>query len=245
MLYKRVLYLVNTLLNNSFALVDKLYPNAPRVYMFHDLTLDNVSSSDLYTVSVSNFENFILNQIQKSNIAISLSEIIVKDEHNKNTFAITFDDVYDNVFHYAYPILKKHKIPFAIFVSVSLLNKEGYLSTKQLELLSKDNMCTIGSHGIDHIFYRDLNTDELNIQFNGSKETLMKLTGKEIFAFAFPYGSFYACSIKSIAKLTKTEYKLGFSTIPVSLKTKFITGKYFLPRINVTNKYIVSKLSNE
>ena len=245
MLNKRFYRLVNTLLNNSFVLVDKLFPNAPKVFMFHNLTMDNGSCSDLYTVTVSNFENFIINQIQKSNIAINLGKIKDEEELNKSTFAITFDDVYENVFHYAYPILKKHKIPFAIFVSVSLLNKEGYLSTKQLELLSKDNMCTIGSHGIDHIFYRDLNTDELNIQFNGSKATLMKLTGKEIFAFAFPYGSFYACSIKSIAKLTKTEYKLGFSTIPVSLKTKFITGKYFLPRINVTNKYIVSKLSNE
>lgn len=237
--------LINTFLNNLFILIDKLFPNAPKVYMFHNLTLENGNCSDLYTVTVSNFENFIVNQIKKSNIAFDLFEIIDDKTLNKNAFTITFDDVYENVFHYAYPILKKHNIPFAVFVSVSLLNKEGYLSTKQLELLSNDELCTIGSHGIDHIFYRKLDNDELMIQFNRSREELNRLTGQEVFAFAFPYGSFYACSLKNVGQLRKTKYKIGFSTIPVSLKTKFITGKYFLPRINVTDRYIVSKLSNE
>jgi len=211
--------------------------------MFHEIGHNPVDKR--YTVTPELFEQFIANLIHYQKHPLFLNDILGYPIRKKlqNSFMITFDDAYAGVYLHAFPVLKKYKIPFTVFISVSLLNKPGYLTEKQLKVLSDNGLCTIGSHGLEHIYFRELTCLEVKKQFGNSKEILEVITGKEVYAFAFPYGTFYECSLKNIRALSTSVYKIGFSTIPTGFIHPWLTYRYFLPRINVTEKFIRAKLN--
>jgi len=151
-------------------------------------------------------------------------------ECENKSFAISFDDVYSNVYKYAVPILRKYKIPYTIFVAYCNLDKENYLSKKELIDLSEDGLCTIGAHSLNHSLLRfDKNSYR---EIKESKIELEKIIGKEIDVFAYPYGSLYACSKKNMFEVKKSGYKYGFSTLKQAINCNTKKNIYFLPRIN-------------
>ena len=210
--------------------------------MFHEVVNEEIKNYSPYVITVNEFEKYLTSIATDKLISIEelFKCISEKEKHEKNV--ITFDDVHDSVYYNAVPFLKKNKIPFTLFVSLSLLDKHGYLSIKQLIELSKEPLCTIGSHGIDHIYYRFLSKKDCEKQLNDSKQKLEKIINKKVEYFAFPYGSFFACSFENIKLAKRSSYKLAFSTIPEKIKNSFIFEKFFLPRICVTSKYIKMEL---
>ncbi len=84
-------------------------------------------------------------------------------ENREKTVAITFDDGYESVFTYAFPILKMLNLPASVFVNpaflgqfntwdVSLGQRFRHMDWHQLKQL-KESGWEIGSHGMTH---RDL-----------------------------------------------------------------------------------------
>lgn len=178
-----------------------------------------------FNISVSEFQSFV-NQIKSRNV------IRLEDWENHWDFvALTFDDVPESFYYKAYPILIKYNLPFCLFVNVSLLDKPGYITTSQLNELSKCNLCTIGSHGISHDAYRKFSKNDAVKDLATSKKILESLTGLKVDMFAFPYGSYSACGFLH-KKLVADFYKYGFSTIAIPVSTKHLLPSYFLPRIN-------------
>lgn len=153
----------------------------------------------------------------------------------EESFAITFDDVCENFYTNAFPLLHTAGIPFTIFVSLSLLDTPGFISTQMLREISESSLCTVGSHGINHCFFRHLDKKAMRAELYDSREELRNITGKNIELFAFPYGSVYQCGFRH-KKLVKEYYRLGFGTIPAPVTD--ISPRYFLPRINVTENFI-------
>lgn len=65
----------------------------------------------------------------------------------------TFDDGYKDNFHVAYPILKKHQVPFTIYVTTGFLEKKAVLWWYILEdLLKEEKQIRFHWKGIDYIF---------------------------------------------------------------------------------------------
>ena len=60
-------------------------------------------------------------------------------EKEQGFFALTIDDVPENFYHNAYPLLREAGIPFTLFVNVSLLNKEKLLPGNNLWRCLKTN----------------------------------------------------------------------------------------------------------
>lgn len=158
-------------------------------------------------------------------------------EEEKDFFALTIDDVPEGFYVYAFPILKKYKIPFTLFVSISLLDTEGYITTGQLLEMANSDFCTVGSHGVRHVEYYTLNGQEIAKDLKESKLKLSELIGKPVELFAFPYGSYYACGFKH-KKIVIDTYKYGFGTVKSTITSPSALPHYFLPRINVDSSYI-------
>ncbi|MEI6139020.1 MAG: polysaccharide deacetylase family protein [Mariniphaga sp.] len=213
--------------------------SSSKIYMFHDIIENGDCSTKLYTVNSSNLEMFFLGLLNDNKSAKNLYEICKVTNINKKFFSVTFDDAYESIYKLAYPILKKYQIPFTIFMSTSFINIPGYLTVDQLKELALDDLCIIGSHGVNHIYFRQLSDNMVLEQFNVSKNILEEITGKEVVAFAFPFGSFVSCSLKNIKLLSKTDYEIGFSTIPSGLIWPLFKVRNFLPRINVTENFII------
>ena len=103
--------------------------NQPLVVMFHRVTkelIDDLNGVDKkLSININDFESFISN-ISKKYVPIHLNEYAEKYNLNinfRNNVIITFDDGYYDNLELAYPILKKYKVPFTIFLCTNLINK--------------------------------------------------------------------------------------------------------------------------
>lgn len=216
-------------------------PDAPRVFIFHDILEDKSQVTSEFTISQGSFEEFLLNQIKKGNKPFTfeqLSELISKKSKLNNGFYISFDDANESVYTKAFPFLKEHNIPFIIFITKELVGKPNFLNEEQIKLLSQDELCTVGSHGLHHKMFRYFSENETLDAYNESQKYLENLTGKQIECFAFPYGRVVECSSKNIKMLKQSNYSFAFSAISGNFNAKCISGKFFLPRINVSERMV-------
>jgi len=204
------------------------------VYMFHRVTHEICAEYENISISVDAFTKFIEGKLGQGRKFISIEKLQNYADCTSKSVIITFDDMFEDAYINAIPILRKYKIPYTVFVSPSLLGMPNYISREQLEALKKDNLCTIGAHSISHKILRNLSLKEKREEIaQHAHEQMLKCP---IQYFAYPYGSYYACDRES-QLLVKREYKLGFATISFFLTQKYMKrSPFFLPRINVNNK---------
>ncbi|MDY6896069.1 MAG: polysaccharide deacetylase family protein [Thermotogota bacterium] len=65
-----------------------------------------------------------------------------RDDLPDNSIIITIDDGYQDNYTYAYPVLKKHKIPATIFLVADFINKKAWLWSNKLEFILKESKLT-------------------------------------------------------------------------------------------------------
>lgn len=216
-------------------------PKSSRVYLFHDILVDKSKVNSIFSISKNSFEKFLLQKLKEGKKPLNfdeLSDIIIKNIHVKNGFYISFDDANESVYTQAYPFLKEHNIPFIIFITIELIGKPNYLNIEQIKELSADPLCTVGAHGVRHVMFRYLSNRDTEQELINSKKALEKLIGKEVQTFAFPYGRVVECSRNNIQVLKNSSYDFAFSALKGTLNEKWISGKYFLPRINVDESMV-------
>ena len=165
-------------------------------------------------------------------IPINEFETIVEQHSEKKFAIITFDDVPSDMYENAYPYLKEKRIPFTAFITTSFIDKPGYLTTEQLQVLNEDTLCTIGAHTKTHPLLRFHSDKQSEIVLGGNE--LEAIIGKKVSFFAYPFGSLYSTNRKSI-RIAESRYAYSFSTINSSINDYIIKKKGFLPRRAVSD----------
>lgn len=198
-----------------------------KVLMFHSIE----GSEDEFNISTDEFRQVLERLIGRNVIDLA------NWESEQNFIALTIDDVPETFYKYAYPLLKEYRMPFTIFVSTSLLDTDGFISTEQLKEMAADPLCTVGSHGHNHSYYYKMTKEEALNDLISSKALLEGLIAKGVTMYAFPYGSYYACGYTNKHLVTEV-YKYGFGTICAQITKGVTLPKYFLPRMNVTSSNI-------
>ena len=79
------------------------------------------------------------------------------------------------------------------------------MTPDEIRELSRSEFVTIGSHGYYHNRMDKLSLDEASKEMADSKNYLQHLIGKEIKAFAFPYGNYSRDMVKEAKKLGFTQ----------------------------------------
>ena len=94
-----------------------------------------------------------LELIEKNNIEYydpaKFDSEFTEPKQNKKIL-ITIDDAFLSFYKYAWPILKKNKIPFILFVSTEPVGKPGYMDWKQIREISDHDFAYIGNHSHTH-----------------------------------------------------------------------------------------------
>lgn len=217
------------------------------VFIFHDILENKNQVKYPFAISQVSFEQFLLHQIKIGNRPLNYVELkaIIENRKSPNRgFIVSFDDCNSSVFYRALPFLKKHQIPFILFITVDLIGKTNYLTKEQIIEMSKDSLCTIGSHAMSHKMFRYMTENEALIEFEQSQTFLQKLSNQPVDCFAFPYGRLVEVSCQNIRILRKSAYQCGFSAISGNLSQRWFTGKYFLPRINVSEELAQRSFKN-
>ena len=83
---------------------------------------------------------------------------------------ITIDDGFKSFYEEAWPILKREKIPFILFISTEPVGKNGYMNWSQIKEIEKSDFGIIGHHSHTH----DYLIDKTDKEFISDIEKLMK-----------------------------------------------------------------------
>ncbi len=170
------------------------------ILLFHKV---NDLNGDSMSTSIHLFEK-VIRKIKHNYRPVSLQELIKKIKWKQNidrgTVVITFDDGYKDNLINAVPILEKYRIPATFFIT------SGYVGTNKLfpwdadnkynfEILNWDDVrCIkkkgfeIGSHTINHVNLGEVSVETATKEIRGCKEKIETELGERIDKFAYPYG---------------------------------------------------------
>ena len=227
--------------------------DAPRVYMFHSVVEDPKDVYSEFAITKESFEKFIryeLSRGQKPMVAETLKLAVDNPDAYMNYFAVTFDDIYDSVYENAYPVLRALNVPFIVFVTPKLIDtidswhKHPMITMEHLKEMATDPLCIIAAHGVEHKYFRSYTDEQAKQSMIESKASLEQMFGKLIEFFAFPFGRRVEVSNANIRTLSECDYSCGFSALDGSLKQKWFTGRWYLPRILVSEEYIKNETEN-
>lgn len=201
--------------------------DANKIYMFHSIDEDFDSLHDC-SITIDSFKKW-------------LERVVEREEfHPLNSLGmvhggsfVTFDDAFQSVADNAVPLLESYRIPFTCFVATDFIGKSGYLSLSSLRELADNDLCTIGSHTLTHPLLSACDQEQSRNEIETSREKLQEILGRPVDLFAYPYGSFYACSKINIEHARSAGYEFAFSTVNRPVGNLKKENRWYLPRINV------------
>lgn len=175
---------------------------APRitVILFHRVSDD---TRDNLTVGVEQFDRQMALLRQHCH-PVSLQEVLNSREippSDRPRVAVTFDDGYLDNYTNAAPILLRHGIPAAFFVSTGIVNSDqpfphdvrrgnAHIPTMTWNQIREmhDWGFAIGSHSVSHIDCAAESIDRVRAELMQSKLDLERELGVKSPVFAYPYG---------------------------------------------------------
>jgi len=158
---------------------------------------------------------------------------------------ITIDDGWKSVYTDAYPILKKLKFPFTLFLYSNYIDGGASALTSEMIKEMQKNGCTIGSHSISHPYPATVKAERakgsekfatyLRKEMGGSRKVLETKFGGKVTTYAYP-GGYVTGEMLPIA--TESGYEFLFTVLPG--KTTSATSNFTIPRYVIlgTHDYI-------
>ena len=205
------------------------------VLMYHRIGDDRYPST---SISQELFEKHIEYLVEENIDVLPITELskYLKKEINltNKTVFITIDDAYKSFFQNGFPILKKNKLPFSIFVSTNYVSNEDdsdFMSWSMLKEVSSNNGLIL-NHSKSHESLVGMDLQILKKEIEQNQIEIEKKIGKQPKIFSYPYGE----SSKSIEEVIKIlNYEIAFSqhSAPIHLDQ----NKYRLPRYALNDEF--------
>tara|TARA_B100001029_G_C15056255_1_gene454610 strand:- start:1709 stop:2650 length:942 start_codon:yes stop_codon:yes gene_type:complete len=156
----------------------------------------------------------------------------INKKNNKKKILLTIDDGFSSFYKNAWPILKKQKIPFIIFVNTKTVGSPGYMNWNELREILKFDFVHIGNHSHSHDYLVDKSDTEIKKDIEISIKLFKDKLNHTTDFFAYPFGE-YKNSYKKIVKDLGFNYAFGQHSGVMDL-TK---DKFTLPRFPINEKY--------
>jgi len=175
-----------------------------------------------------------LNIIKENNISFlnpKNFEFEINKVSEEKKILLTIDDAFSSFYLNAWPILKKDKIPFILFVSTEAVGKNGYMSWEEIIEISKEDLVFIGNHSHSHEYLVKYKFEEFEEDILKSIELFEKNLGFNSKFFSYPFGEYSLEQKKYISN--NFDYAFGQHSGVIDLNK----DKYELPRFPINEKY--------
>ena len=212
------------------------------ILMYHSISKIKQKTS----VNKENFKKQMKLMIKLGYKSINLQDLFINQ--GKKKFVITFDDGYEDIFEYAFPILKELNLKATCFVASNQIgkfndwdkNKTNYIKKKIMNLdqiiMWIKNGFEIGSHSLDHKNLTELDSTEKAKQIIESKKFFMEKLNIDVKSFSYPYGSFD----KDCCKIVNQNYEFGVTTRRSRYKVGFFETSQ-IPRVPINSNTSIYK----
>ena len=190
------------------------HPLVGEVWQLHRVTDEHSVQMRVrdYEITPTRLESLIVEYQNKGYEFISIAEVAerMRGKQGKKFVCVTLDDGYADNYEVAYPIFKKYKVPFCIYICRRMItgecredNIEHYkmLSIDQIRMLDKDPLCTIGGHSNSHVRLTKLSMELQTQEIYGCKLWLENTLGHIIVDYAFPYGYYNSVTLTILTQI--------------------------------------------
>ena len=145
--------------------------------MYHRFEENKYPSTN---IKISDFKKQ-LEIIQKSNIKFINPKDFEKELINnkkQRKILLTIDDGFLSFYNNAWPILKKNKIPFILFVSTREVGSFNYMNWDQIKEIAKEDFVEIGNHSHTHEYLVNENDETIKADIKKSINLFKTKLGK-------------------------------------------------------------------
>ena len=197
---------IKSIIKNSLIKISVFFLNSrkSRCIFYHDIHSE-VRFTDMSS-SVELFKDHV--QTIRNN-GFEIVDVITK---KYNQISISFDDgwrgIYENI-----ELINRLKVPITLFIVPSFLDKDNYLSEKELVSISKNPYIKIQSHTLNHFDLTSLSDDVLKEELTFSKNRLESLCGVLVDSVCYPKGLFNS---KIVDFANNIGYRYQYSSLPGS-----------------------------
>ena len=198
--------------------------------MYHRFEENKYPSTN---IKIDIFQNHI-DIIKKNNLSFldpNNFEFEFNNVSREKKILLTIDDAFSSFYLNAWPILKKNKIPFILFVSTETVGKNGYMSWEEIIEISKEDYVFIGNHSHSHEYLIKYKFEDFKKDINRSIKIFEKKLNYNPKFFSYPFGEYSLEQKKFISN--KFNYAFGQHSGVIDLNK----DKYELPRFPINEKY--------
>ncbi len=156
----------------------------------------------------------------------------LKNNKKQRKILLTIDDGFLSFYENAWPILKKEKIPFILFVSTREVGSFNYMSWSQIREISKEDFVEIGNHSHTHEYLVDEDIKTIREDIEKSISIFKKELKKNSIFFSYPFGE-YSLDFKNLIKSLGFKYAFGQHSGVIDETKDF----FELPRYPINEKY--------
>ena len=175
-----------------------------------------------------------INLIKQSNYTF-YNPLNLKSEflipRNKKVVLLTIDDAFKSFYLEAWPVLKKNKIPFILFVSTEPIGKKGYMTWSEIQEIEKEPFVFIGHHSHSHEYLIDKTENEFVNDIKIANKEFLNNLGYVPNLFSYPFGEYSEFMKKFISK--NFDFAFGQHSGVIDLNK----DKFELPRFPINENY--------
>lgn len=164
--------------------------------------------------------------------------IAILDNIEQRDVHITFDDGNDSDALIAAPILSQRGLKADFFVLAGKIGRKGYLSETQIKRLEGDPLFSIGSHGMDHRAWTDIDDAALSYEVKTSQNRLSQLCGRMVDSAGLPFGRYNRRVLKAL-KIA------GYNSVYSSDGSPKLSSVSPIPRFSIRNDTDIPQLEND
>lgn len=166
------------------------------ILMYHNVSEQKNESFGL-TISTEKLEEQFKYLSKNGYTSFHFSELENKKKIPKKSIVITFDDVTENQYINALPLLKKYNLKAVFYIPFFYIGKTDLWNNGNEKIMTLNQIqntdlqiIEFGFHSFKHLDYNSLSDEEIKNDFDECKKIIFKNNLKVYPSVAYPYGSF-------------------------------------------------------
>ena len=200
------------------------------VLMYHHINYDQTYSR--LQVSPESFEQqmkFLKEKhFQVVDLEVLFDILLSGKKPPSKMIALTFDDGYEDNYHYAYPILKKYNFPATLFLIAKSIGEKNYLTLPQIQEM-ESHQIRFGNHTLTHPNLTEISLDQAQQEILGGRTLLKQWVKNPASIFCYPVGG---SNLDVQSEVKKAGYRAALSTSSNGIDT--LANPYAYRRIRIS-----------